>query len=300
VNKSSYYDLIFESKNKQYGAYQLHRRQGWYMVLSFIISAVLIVGLFALSKYLSAPGPDTASDKTLKVEHRKVVGYSQLSAPPPVEAVPEPPPAERRPRVVKQTKIAKKKFLPPVVKPDAEVPETEVIPTQEELKKVDPGKETVEGDTIGAAELPDYEEAVIELDIEVGPPVEEEEEAAPPPPAPKAAPPPAKEEKKVFQVVEVPPKFPGGDKALMRYLAEHVEYPQAARENGIEGTVVLAMTIEADGSITDIEVLRDIGGGCTEEVIRVVKGMPKWIPGVQSGYKVRVRVALPVQFKIEE
>jgi protein TonB len=273
-----------------------------------ILSIVLIVGLFALPKGLGKPGPDTASEKTIKMQHRKVVGYSQLTAPPPVEAIPSPPQDESRTRIVGQPKLATKKFLPPVVMPDAEIEQAEVIPTQQELKKVNPGKKTVEGDSIGAVDFSEYEEAVIELDIEMKTrPDSVEEKAAPPPPSPPPPPPPppvteeppiAEKKEKIYTAVEIQPSFPGGEEALLQFLYDNVEYPQVAYENGIEGIVLLKMVIEADGSISNIEVMRDIGGGCAEEVIRVVKRMPKWTPGVQAGYKVRVSVVLPVQFEL--
>jgi len=297
TKKKDYLDLIFESRNKAYGAYQLRRRATLFASLSFLFSLVLIVGLFALGKWMVTPSRDTVSDQTRKVHHRKVVGYSQLSAPPPIETVPTPSEGKQQPRGVKQKQVATKKFLPPVVKPDAEVEEEEIIPTQKELKKVNPGKETVEGDTIGEHDLRELEDAVIEMDIEME--TRPEEEAPPPPPPPKPEPPPEEEPEEVYQFVEVAPSFPGGNKALRQFLREHLKYPEMARNNNIEGTVVVEMVIEADGSISDIRVLRGLGGGCTDEVIRIINLMPKWNPGVQAGRKVPVWVALPVKFELE-
>lgn len=108
-----------------------------------------------------------------------------------------------------------------------------------------------------------------------------------------------KEEDKVFVVVEDQPEFPGGEKARMRYLRNSIEYPQLARESGIEGTVYVTFVVEKDGSITNVKVLRGIGGGCDKEAIRVVKEMPKWEPGKQRGKAVRVQFNMPIRFTLQ-
>ena len=107
------------------------------------------------------------------------------------------------------------------------------------------------------------------------------------------------EEQKIFTVVENDPEFPGGMDALYKYLAENIKYPKLAQENGITGKVYLTFVVERDGSITDIKTLRDIGGGCAAEAIRVVKSMPKWKPGKQRGKAVRVQLNLPVNFNLK-
>lgn len=109
-----------------------------------------------------------------------------------------------------------------------------------------------------------------------------------------------KEEEKVFMVVEKQPSFPGGEQARMEYLSENIEYPQLARESGIQGTVYVTFVVEKDGSITDVRVLRGIGGGCDEETIRVVKNMPKWEPGEHRGKPVRVQFNMPMRFTLSK
>ena len=114
--------------------------------------------------------------------------------------------------------------------------------------------------------------------------VEEEEEVA---------------EEPIFTVVESEPEFPGGMEALYKYLAQNIKYPQLARENGITGKVYVTFVVEKDGSIANPRILRDIGGGCGAEAIRVVKAMPKWSPGKQRGKAVRVQFNLPVNFNLK-
>lgn len=106
------------------------------------------------------------------------------------------------------------------------------------------------------------------------------------------------QEEEVFVVVEQQATYPGGDAARMKFLQENIKYPQAAREGNIQGVVWVTFVVEKDGSLTDVKVLRDIGGRCGEEAIRVVKMMPKWIPAQQRGKKVRHQFNLPIKFTL--
>lgn len=101
-----------------------------------------------------------------------------------------------------------------------------------------------------------------------------------------------------FVVVEQMPVFPGGEAALMQYLGKKTKYPQRAREAGISGTVYVTFIIEADGRVSSIGILREVAGGCTEEAIRVVSEMPRWVPGKQRGKAVRVQMNLPISFRL--
>jgi len=102
-----------------------------------------------------------------------------------------------------------------------------------------------------------------------------------------------------FVAVEKMPEFPGGINALREFLAKNTDYPDAAKETGIQGTVYLYFVVEKDGSISGIKTLRGIGGGCTEEAERVLSMMPKWKPGNQFGKPVRVSYNVPVIFKLQ-
>ena len=108
------------------------------------------------------------------------------------------------------------------------------------------------------------------------------------------------EEEEVFLQVETDPEFPGGVEAMMKFLADNIVYPQEAKDNKIEGRVIVTFVVEKDGSISSIRVLSDIGSGCGAEVVRVLKLMPKWKPGMQKGQPVRVQYSLPVLFTIPE
>ena len=99
-------------------------------------------------------------------------------------------------------------------------------------------------------------------------------------------------------VIEIQPAYPGGEKALFEYLANNIKYPKKALDNGIDGTVYVQFTIDKDGSVTDVKVLRGIGGGCNEEALRLIKSMPNWTPGTQQDIPVKVKYALPIKFKL--
>ena len=107
------------------------------------------------------------------------------------------------------------------------------------------------------------------------------------------------EEDTVYQIVEEMPKFPGGEKALMDYVSNNVKYPEEAKNKNIAGRVFVSFVVEKDGSIGEVKVLRGIGGGCDEEAVRVIKGMPKWKPGMQKGKPVRVSYQIPIYFKLD-
>lgn len=100
----------------------------------------------------------------------------------------------------------------------------------------------------------------------------------------------------VFEITEIQPKPAGGMEGWMNYLAESLKYPEEAKERGIEGTVVMAFIVNSDGTISNIETLRGIGGGCDQEAMRVIQNAPKWTPGQLGGKAVRVRMRLPLRF----
>lgn len=102
----------------------------------------------------------------------------------------------------------------------------------------------------------------------------------------------------IFDAVENSPNPPGGMEAWNKYLGKNLKYPTQARRMGIEGTVYVVFVVNTDGTLQDVDVLRGIGGGCDEEAIRVVKNAPKWEPGKQRGRPVRVRMRLPIKFKL--
>jgi len=96
------------------------------------------------------------------------------------------------------------------------------------------------------------------------------------------------------------PQFPGGDTELLKFLYQNILYPKVASEKGIQGLVIVEFVVNEDGSLSDYKILRDIGGGCGEETIRVLKTMPNWIPAIERGIPIKVDFKLPVRFTISK
>jgi len=173
-----------------------------------------------------------------------------------------------------------------------DVPE-EIIPITEQKVKPPPPPPPKQVTQIKIVEDDVEVEDDLDIDVEADdqteveeyvPPVEDEEEV---------------DEAEIFTVVESMPTFPGGMGALMKYLAQNIKYPPLAKESGIQGRVFINFVVEPNGSISNVKVLRGIGGGCDEEAVRVVKSMPKWSPGKQRGKPVRVSYNLPVKFTLQ-
>lgn len=104
---------------------------------------------------------------------------------------------------------------------------------------------------------------------------------------------------KIYDVVEMPPSFPGGQAALLAWIASHVNYPQKAMESRIEGRIIVGFVIECDGSVSQAKIIRSVDPLLDDEAIRVVMGMPKWTPGRQNGKNVRVKYNVPVNFRLQ-
>lgn len=159
-------------------------------------------------------------------------------------------------------------------------------------------------------ESPEFIDQSIDMETSIvdAPVASDEPKVAPPPPPPP--PPPAVKE--IFKVVEEMPRFKGcedlegdvkakkacSDRKMLEFIYENIKYPKIARENGVEGMVVVRFVVEPDGSISNPEIVRDIGAGCGEEALRIVNMMPEWIPGRQRGKAVRVQFNLPVRFDL--
>ena len=193
---------------------------------------------------------------------KEAVKPTKLGAPPSIDHPAPPPPKVKLPPPPK--KIV---FIPPIVTPQ-DVPDDQQMP---------------DNTTPPAPPAPPT------------PPDDSFDFGSAPPPGPIGPDPNAN---KVFTFVEQMPTFPGGDQALQNYLGNNIKYPAAARENSIEGLVVLTFVVDENGKISDIKALRELGGGCTDEAIRVVRSMPAWKAGKQNGNPVKVQFNLPVHFQL--
>ena len=267
-------DMVFDGKNKSYGAFQLRKGTSSRNIKSLIIlviAAALVGGFLAWkvieqkqaeqqAAYMEALELSKLQKEAKKQEKKEVVK-------PKVEPKKEIP-------VARQTQ----KFTAPVIKKDELVKEENQIKQMDKLDdKVAVGTENHEG-------TKDRNVEAVRNDIAVNTP----------PPAPKE-----EVTNKVFDVVEVMPSFPGGQGALLSYLSSHVKYPVVAQENGVQGRVTVSFVVERDGSITDVHVVRSVDPSLDREAARVVSSMPNWQPGKQNGSAVRVKFNVPVQFKLQ-
>ena len=261
-------DIVFANRNKAYGAYALRKEYPKVVTRALIIGGILfIIGVLA---------PTIITALTPAPEKQAMVEVDLMKLPPPPIDPNEPPP----PPPIEVPKVNTVKFLPPEVKPDEEVPEETPPPAVEELKEAVAAEKTQEGD-------PNAEEVIAAPEATAAPTkVEVAVEAAP-------------KEETIFTVVEQQPEFSGGMSALGQYLQKTLRYPAAAQRANVSGRVFMSFVVNTDGSIQDVSVLKGLGFGTDEEAIRVVKGMPKWRPGKQSGRPVRVKFQLPINFTLE-
>lgn len=268
-------ESLFAYKNKQYGAYVLRQKRTRNLMRG-LVGSLLGLTLLYLSPLLwmllkNAMRYDL-DETTTEVA---ITPYSELMAPPPIEHQEEKP----KEPVLAEPQVSTVKYVKPVVKADEETLDEEV-PTVEELAKANPGRITQEGSQDIHA---DY------VQPKVAPP-----EPSKPPELPKPKP-----KEVVFDFVSQKPEFPGGEEALMAFLATNLKYPPLALENNIQGTVAIRFVVDTQGRISSAEILKDIGGGCGAEALRVVNSMPRWTPGEQNGVKVHVRYVLPIRFRLQ-
>ena len=277
LTKNGWCDLIFEGRNKQYGAYKLRTQTGKRNVKAIITIAIL-AALCIVLFYIKA-GYDAYQAAHAKNEN--VTEISALNQPKKKEAkVERKVQVEEKKEVVKEVKSSIK-FTAPVIKKDAEVKPEEEMKTQDQIMQTNTA--------IGALDVKGNSDQGEILKVTQRVETEPVKAEAPKPEV----------ENKVFDVVEQMPSFPGGQSALMQYLANNIKYPVVAQENGVQGRVVVSFVVERDGSITDVQVVRSVDPSLDREAQRVVKSMPRWIPGKQNGQAVRVKYNVPVSFRLQ-
>lgn len=265
-------EMVFEGRNKEYGAYRLRKNAGkrnLYSLITIFIAALAIWGGISLVKFVES--------RTKSVAQTSVAEISALNQPKKKAEVKQQKKVqlEQPEKVVERVKSSVK-FTAPVIKKDDEVKPEDELKTQEELMntKTAIGALDVKGNDDAGGEVLKLKEAV-------------------------AQPEPKPEVEKVFDVVEQMPSFPGGPSALMEWLSNNVKYPVVAQENGVQGRVVVSFVVERDGSITDVKVVRGVDPSLDKEASRVVRAMPRWIPGKQNGSAVRVKYNVPVAFRLQ-
>ena len=265
-------DLVFDGKNQAYGAYQLRKDTGKRnlkalitMFLIFAAIAAIVIAKVSIDNYIASRNAAIETDVELQSLADKKEAKAEKKDEPEVEKV-----------EIERVKSSVA-FTVPEIKKDEEVKEEQEIKSQDELQETNTaiGAFNVEGNDETGGEVLKAKEVIAEPE------------------------PPKVEETKVFDVVEEMPQFPGGQAALLEYLAKNIKYPVVAEENGVQGRVIVTFVVERDGSITDVKVVKSVDPSLDKEATRVVKSMPKWQPGKQNGSAVRVKYTVPVQFRLQ-
>ena len=270
-------EMVFAGKNKEYGAYQLRKGTSGRNIkaLLILVIAAALVGGFLAWKVIEQK---QAEEQQAYMEAMELAKLQQQAKKEEKKKEPVKPKIEPK----KEIPVAREtqKFTAPVIKKDELVNEENQVKQMDKLDdKVAVGTENKEG-------VKDRTVEAVRNDIAVA--------APPPPPAPKP-----EVATKIFDVVEEMPSFPGGNGALMSYLASNIKYPVVAQENGVQGRVIVSFVVERDGSISDVRVARSVDPSLDREAQRVVKSMPRWKPGKQNGSAVRVKYTVPVVFRLQ-
>jgi protein TonB len=264
----SWNDIIFEDKNKAYGAYELRqtssKRHLIAMMGSFLIAAfvALLPTLIDTVKSLRPPvaNIDESAVMTELNQDEEVKEKDEI-----VEAT-EPPPPPLKSTI---------QFIEPEIVSAEEIKEDQELKSQEQLQESKLQISTQ--DVVGTDEEKGIDIAELEKHQEVA------------------------EDKSdhIFITVEQSPEFPGGQTALMKYLNDNIRYPPIAAENGIKGKVTLKFVVNREGNISQVQILKGVDPSLDREAVRVVQSMPKWIPGKQNGKTVNVWFTLPVVFQLQ-
>lgn len=262
-------DLIFEGKNKDYGAYDLRKTYNRRITRALIITAS--VAALALVASILATVMKSDKDNKVKLNEMTIQDVKQEEKKEPPPPPPPPPPKQEPP------KVEMKQFTPPVIKKDEEVEKPP--PPQEELKEVKidvKDQEGIKDEQIATPEVIDKGAEIIEVKKE-------------------------EDENKIFDKVEIEAGFPGGDAKWRQYLERNAN-GQVASDNGApEGTysVVVQFVVDKEGNISDVRALTNHGYGMEQEAVRVIQKGPKWTPAVQNGRQVKAYRKQPITFQVQ-
>jgi len=260
-------DLMFEKRNRQYGAYELRDDSSNRHIKAMVVVTIVCLAVIYLPNIIKNVLP-TAK----QVEQVTAVNMSDLNMDQEIpeenqmqaEIVPPPP-------LLKATQ----QFTEAVIAKDEEVREEDLMLAQQDLSELDTeiSTQTIEGTKEGTVNIADVAEQKVIVE---------------------------KPEEQIYQHVEQMPEFPGGPAALMKWLNENIEYPVIAAENGVQGTVTVRFVVKPDGSVGDAQIVKGLDPSCDKEALRALKKMPRWVPGRQNGTAVSVYYNLPVRFRLQD
>ncbi len=254
IKAPAFDDIVFENRNKEYGAYSLRKKYNRNVFIALIIG-IIILGTAVIAPYLNAKA---AENKAKKAERQVEIKMENLDHPA-EQVAPPPPPPPPPPDAVQQAR-----YVPPVVV-DSIKPEEAT-----QLMSADQAQVEVQNEEVVA------EVAVVAEEVQ-----ENVDEAEP------------------FVVVEEMPMFPGGESALLAYISDHTQYPEVAKENNIQGKVIVRFCVTSKGGVDKVEILKSVDPELDKEAIRVVKTLPTFKPGKQGGKPVPVWYMVPINFTLK-
>ena len=269
-------DIVFEGRNKAYGAYVLRTESKPRHLKAFIytIIGLVIIGISAYS-YLSVQAYIAEQAAITDQASQELVAFVDQAEEEPEEEVQEkgelPEPEALPEEILNTVKVTEL-----LIAKDEEVSKEDEIKTADELKET----ETAFGST-DFDQGTDDRNVVREYKNEV---IVEEKKPEP---------------EKVLTAVDQMPQFPGGEAALMKYLSQNINYPQVAMENGIQGRVIVQFVVTKNGTVGEVKVIRSVDRDLDKEAIRLCKSLPKFIPGKMNGQEVNVWYTLPITFKLQ-
>jgi protein TonB len=253
-NAPAFDEIVFEARNKEYGAYKLRKRYNRNVTIALLIG-ILIIATAVITPFISAKA---AENSKKRAERQVVIKMENLDTPHDVVAPPPPPPPPPTDVVQQQ------KYVPPQVVDSIKPEDLKQLMTADQAQTEVTNKEVVE--------------VVQQVKEEV-----QEAEAEPEP----------------FVVVEEMPSFPGGDVALLKYIMEHTQYPEVAKENNIQGRVIIRFCVTAKGGVSQVSVLKGVDPELDKEAIRVVNTLPPFKPGKQGGKPVPVWYMVPITYTLK-
>ncbi len=260
LQSNDFTEIVFEGKNKAFGAYELRKNYNKRIGLSLLIGVSIILFLVFLPQIIEALTPAE------EVMTETIIDYDATVLETPPEDPNEPPPPPPAETQAPPPMQASTEF----VAPEATNEQVDEVPTQEDLAVSNPGTENQEGAFDGVPEGVDHgtgNTAGI---------VQEE----------------------IFTYVEEMPSFPGGDAKLRKFLADNLKYPEQAKRFGVSGRVVVEFIVGKDGKIKEQRIVKGLGYGLDDEALRVTKLMPDWTPGKVGGKSVMVKFQLPILFTL--
>lgn len=262
-------DIIFEGRNKEYGAYELRKTYNKRLTIALVATASLIALLFLgyiLANTINANRKQAVVVQDMQLEDLKTEEKKNEPPPPPPPKPPEPP------------KVEMAKFTPPKIVKDEEVKEDEKPPEIEKLEDTKIGtvnQEGIKDEGIVAPPSSDDGKGVVEA------PKKDEEDYD-----------------KTFTKVEIESEYPGGTSSWQRYLNKSLKYPQEAIDNEVQGTVVVQFIVDKEGNVSDVEAVSG-PEELRDEAVRVIKKSGKWTPAVQNGRQVKSYKKQPIVFRLE-